>query len=346
MRALVFDGSLARMLDQPEPEVGPNEALVHVRRAGICDTDLQLLAGYQGFRGVLGHEFVGEVDRQDRSELAGRRVVADINVGCGQCDECRTRGGHHCRRRGVVGIHARQGVFAQRVALPRENLVALPDALDDDRAVFAEPLAAALHVLDEIPGDLDAAPVWVLGDGKLGLLIALALQGAGVKVVLVGHHSNKLELAAARGITTKLERELDVADRRSARIVVEATGSQSGLARAIELCGPRATIVLKTTRAAPVVLDLAAIVVGELRLVGSRCGDMRRAVDLLARGAIDPRPLIDARFEFEAAEQALVCAAEPGRLKVLIDWQSQPGMDASSSSSSARNEADQHAMNS
>jgi threonine dehydrogenase-like Zn-dependent dehydrogenase len=318
MRALVFDGHTARTVDQPEPQAGPDEAIVHIRRAGICDTDLQILRGYQGFRGVLGHEFVGEVDRADPSQLAGRRVVADINVGCGRCVECRTRGGHHCSTRRVVGIHGRQGAFAERVALPRANLITLPREIDDDEAVFAEPLAAALHVLDELPADLEGTAIHVLGDGKLGLLIALALHGAGVAVRLIGHHRSKLAIAEAAGIATTLESELGESDRKSAKLVVEATGSRSGLARAIELCAPRGTVVLKTTRADAIELDLAAIVVGELRLIGSRCGDMNRAVAALARGTIDPRPLIQARFTLDEAEHALALAAEPGRLKVLL----------------------------
>ncbi len=324
MRALVFDGSSARLADVPEPRAAPDEAIVHVRRAGICATDLELVRGYQGFRGVLGHEFVGEVDGSDASEFAGRRVVADINLGCGQCAECRARGGHHCGHRRVVGIRERPGVFAERVALPRANLIELDelDELDDEQAVFAEPLAAALHVLDELPADLDGAPIWVLGDGKLGLLIALALHGAGQRVRLVGHHRSKLAVAEAVGIHGSLERDLADSDRRSAQMVVEATGSRRGLARALELCGPRATLVLKTTCAQPIELDLAAIVVGELRLVGSRCGDMRSALAALAGrglGQVDPRPLIEARFSLESAERALAFAAEPGRLKVLLD---------------------------
>jgi threonine dehydrogenase-like Zn-dependent dehydrogenase len=318
MRALVFDGTSARLLDQPEPQAGIDEAIVHIRRAGICDTDLQILRGYHGFRGVLGHEFVGVVDADDPSALAGQRVVADINVGCGACVECRSRGGHHCRARSVVGIHARPGVFAERVALPRANLIAIPSELDDERAVFAEPLAAALHVLDELQGELGTGDVWVLGDGKLGLLIALALRGAGVAVRLIGHHRSKLALAEAAGIETALEHDLDESDRQAAGVVVEATGSRSGLARAIDLCAPRGIVVIKTTRADPISIDLAPVVVKELRLVGSRCGDMSRAVEALARGTIDPRALIQARFTLDDAEQALAFAAAPGRLKVLL----------------------------
>jgi threonine dehydrogenase-like Zn-dependent dehydrogenase len=317
MRALVFDGARARLCELPEPECGPDDALVHVRLAGVCDTDLELLRGYRDFTGVLGHEFVGEVDAGDASELAGRRVVADINLGCGECRECLARGGHHCTRRRVVGIHGHQGSFAERIALPRHNLVVLPDGLDDERAVFAEPLAAALHVLDELPAR--AGEALVIGDGKLGLLIALALHGAGVATRLVGHHGAKLAIAARVGVATLLEREIGPAPARCAALVVEASGSASGLALALALARPRGCVIVKTTRATPTPIDLTALVVHELRLVGSRCGDMTRAVAALAAGAIDPGPLVHARFPLARADEALVHAAERGRLKVLID---------------------------
>lgn len=325
MRALLFDGEQARVRELPEPVAGPDHARVHVRLAGVCDTDLQLLRGYRGYRGVLGHEFVGEVDRDDPSELAGRRVVADINVGCGECRECLARGSHHCARRRVVGIHGWQGAFAERIVLPRRNLVALPEGLDDTRAVFAEPLAAALHVLDDLPDDLpddrgaDRYPVTVIGDGKLGLLIALALHGSGVATRVIGHHRDKLAIAAAMGITVALEHELGPADEQAASVVVEASGSASGLARALLLVRPRGRVILKTTRSGPAPIDLTRVVVDELQIVGSRCGDMPRALALLASGAIDPRPLVQARFALARADEALAWASEPGRLKALIE---------------------------
>jgi threonine dehydrogenase-like Zn-dependent dehydrogenase len=317
MRALVLEPGGRLQLDphHPEPLPGPDEALVHVREAGVCATDLELVRGYAGHVGVLGHEFVGIVDAAD-PQCPGRRVVADINVGCGRCPACRASDAHHCRARTTLGIRARPGVFAQRVAIPRANLVEVPDSVDDDLAVFAEPLAAALHVLDE---PHERGPITVLGDGKLGLLIALAIAAAGHSVELVGRHPSKLEIAARAGITTLLEAELGDAPAPRASLVVEATGSPSGLARAMQLVHPRGTIVLKTTVAAPVTVDLTPVVVNELRLVGSRCGELRRAIELLATGRVDPRPLIAARYPLARADQALEHAARAGVLKILID---------------------------
>lgn len=320
MRALVLESGGRVRLDAncPEPIPGPDEALVHVRHAGVCATDLELIRGYAGFRGVLGHEFVGMVDARD-PELGGRRVVADINLGCGRCAICQTSDGHHCPARTTLGIRDRPGVFAERVAIPRAKLVEVPDQVDDELAVFAEPLAAALHVLDELDPHDRKAPIIVLGDGKLGLLIALALAAAGCPVELIGRHRDKLGIAAQAGVRTQLEPSaIEAGNRSQAPLVVEATGSPAGLARAMQLARPRGTIVLKTTTATPAPIDFTPVVVHELRIVGSRCGDMRRAVELLARGELDPRPLIAARYTLEDAEQALEHAAKRGVLKVLI----------------------------
>lgn len=327
MLALVIDGPDAPprvVKDHPEPPRAPGEARVRVRLAGVCDTDLQLARGYMGFRGVPGHEFVGEVLECDEPGWRGRRVVADINAGCGACDDCARAGGdagHHCARRTVLGIAGRAGALAEQLTVPTRCLVAVPDALPDERAVFAEPLAAALHVLDELDaaGAPRDAPVVVLGDGKLGLLIALALRGAGVVVTLVGHHADKLAHAARAGVETVLERDLGRARDGTAGLVVEATGSAGGLTRALALARPRGTVVLKTTVAGPVSVDLAPVVVHELRLVGSRCGDIARAIDALARGAVDPTALIAARYPLADAARALAHAGARGVLKVLVD---------------------------
>jgi 2-desacetyl-2-hydroxyethyl bacteriochlorophyllide A dehydrogenase len=316
MRALVLEpgGRLHLDRNHPEPIPGPDDALVHVRAAGVCATDVELVRGYAGHVGVFGHEFVGLVDEGD-SQWPGRRVVADINVGCGQCSACRTNDPHHCRSRTTVGIRGRAGVFAERVAIPRANLVEVPESVPDELAVFAEPLAAALHVLDEAHDD---GSITVLGDGKLGLLIALAIAAVGRPVELIGRHPNKLEIAARAGIATQLDSELGDAPMSRTSLLVEATGSPAGLNRALQLVHPRGTIVLKTTTAAPVPINLASVVIHELRIVGSRCGDMHRAVELLASGRVDPRPLIAAHYDLDHAQQALEHAAQPGVLKIVI----------------------------
>jgi threonine dehydrogenase-like Zn-dependent dehydrogenase len=331
MLALVLGGSpqVARVAkDHPPPVRASGEALVRVRVSGVCDTDLQLARGYMAFAGVPGHELVGEVIAADDASWLGKRVVADINVGCGTCADCllgashRGQRGHHCATRTVLGIAGRSGAFAELLTVPERCLVAVPDGLDDDRAVFAEPLAAALHVLDEFEGDRARAEkparAIVLGDGKLGQLIVRALASQGIETTLVGRHAHKLALARAAGVETFLEADLP-ASRRGAPLVVEATGSEAGLTQALALVAPRGTVVLKTTVAAKLTVDLAPLVIHEVRLVGSRCGDMSRAVDVLASGTVDPRPLIEARYPLERADEALAHAGRRGALKVLID---------------------------
>jgi threonine dehydrogenase-like Zn-dependent dehydrogenase len=306
--------------DRPSPARQSGEALVRVRVSGVCDTDLQLARGYMGFVGVPGHEFVGEVIAADDAAWRGKRVVADINAGCGTCAECTTGRGHHCATRTVLGIAGRSGAFAELLTVPERCLVAVPDRLDDDRAVFAEPLAAALHVLDELQesGARKPARALVLGDGKLGQLIARALASQGIPTTLIGRHAHKLAIAASAGIETFLEADLP-ASRHGAPLVVEATGSEGGLTQALALVGPRGTVVLKTTVAAKLTVDLAPLVIHEVRLVGSRCGDISRAVEVLASGAVDPLPLVEARYPLARADEALAHAGRRGALKVLID---------------------------
>ncbi|MBX3234292.1 MAG: alcohol dehydrogenase catalytic domain-containing protein [Labilithrix sp.] len=317
MLALVLDPDPRIVRDHPAPVLAPgsSEAVVRVVRAGVCDTDLQLARGYMGFTGVPGHEMVGVVEACADATWIGKRVVADINAGCGTCAECVARGGHHCRARTVLGIVGRAGAFAEKLAIPVSCLVEVPPDVSDDAAVFAEPLAAALHVLDDLEGRAPHRAI-VLGDGKLGLLIARALAGAGVKTAIVGRHAKKLALAT--GAETFLEADVPPS-LAGADLVVEATGSEAGLARALELVAPRGTVVLKTTVAAKLTVDLAPVVIHEVRVVGSRCGDMKRAVDALARGAVDPLPLVEARYPLARADEALAHAGRRGTLKVLID---------------------------
>ena len=319
MRALVLDGSPHVSNSFPEPSRAEGEALVAVRVAGICDTDLQLAQGYMGFKGVPGHEFVGQVLEAATPSWVGRRVVADINAGCGTCEDCRLGAGHHCPTRTVLGILGRNGAFAERLVIPERCLVAVPDSVSDDRAVFAEPIAAALHVKKQLGRTSD--PVAVLGDGKLGLLIALCLSREEYTVNLIGHHREKLAIAAPSAIATYLEDEASplLGDMAT---VVEATGSASGLALALRLCRPKGTIVLKTTVKTPLPVDLSLAVINELQIVGSRCGDLAEAMTALEQGRVEPIPLIAARYALANAEAAFERAATRGVLKVLVDVQS------------------------
>ncbi|HEX5655557.1 MAG TPA: zinc-binding dehydrogenase, partial [Polyangiales bacterium] len=265
-----------------------------------------------GYHGVLGHEFVADVLDADDRALRGRRVVADINASCNHCPACAHGDGHHCPSRTVLGIVGRDGSLAERFLVPAHTVVAVPDEVSDERAVFAEPLAAALHVLDDLPNESQCV---VLGDGKLGLLIACAVAQSGRRVVVVGHHEHKLALARAFGAEGVLEHELD-ASLHGVPAVIEATGTSGGLERALSLLRPRGTLVLKTTVAGASNVDLSPIVINELRVIGSRCGDLSRAVEALR--TLDPTPLIAARYPLAKAEEAFGHAATKGTLKVLV----------------------------
>jgi threonine dehydrogenase-like Zn-dependent dehydrogenase len=314
--ALALDVTPKLVFDYPEPQRRPGEALLRTRLAGFCDTDLQLVRGYMQYSGVLGHEVVADVVDADDPDWIGKRAVTDINAGCGLCLDCLDDDGHHCEARSVLGIAGRDGVLAERFTIPQRCLVEVPAGVADDLAVFAEPLAAALHVLDEI--DLDCVDrAIVIGDGKLGLLIGMVLSQARIAVTQIGHHREKLELLGPLGVQVLLEAEAEDTSER-APLVVEATGSDNGLELALRLVLPRGKIVLKTTTAGRVNLALASLVVNEVALVGSRCGDLRIAMDWLARGAIDPTPLIAARYPLAQADEALQHAAMPNVLKVLV----------------------------
>ena len=269
-----------------------------------------------GFSGVPGHEFVGSVIEAESPERLGQRVVADINAGCGRCEDCVQRDGHHCAQRTVLGILGRAGAMAEELLVPQRCLVEVPDSVSDELAVFAEPLAAALHVLDVLPVEFSGSVV-VLGDGKLGLLIAYALLGAGVATLVVGRHPEKLALAEAAGAATCLDSKRD--ELSPVDVVVEATGTSRGFAEALALLRPRGTLILKTTVAGDAEVDLAPIVINELRVVGSRCGDIARAIELLTAGRVDPTPLIAARYPLSEADKALERASIRGTLKVLIE---------------------------
>lgn len=315
MRALVLDETGVHLqTDRPEPVAGPGEVLVRVLRAGICETDLQLVRGYKAFRGVLGHEFVG-VALGGRFE--GRRVVSEINCSCWTCDACRAGRPGHCPERTVLGIHDRDGAFADLIAVPERNLYAVPDEIDTDAAVFTEPVAAAFQIPAQITVPPDARVV-VLGDGRLGNLCAQVLAGTSDHVTVVGKHASKLARLKDMGIETRLVDEMAGAPR-DADIVVECTGSETGLPAALALVRPRGTIVLKTTIAGMQTLALAPVVVDEVTIVGSRCGPFDRALDALTNGLVDVLSLVSSRVDLSEGVGALQRAGEPGVLKVLLD---------------------------
>ena len=314
MLALYFDGQPhIKEVDRPVP--GQGEVLVRVSCAGLCGTDLQVLGGYHGFRGVMGHEFVGEVAGPADSPWLGRRVVGEINIGCGACERCRRGLARHCGQRRVLGLKDHDGALAHYLTLPAANLHAVPPEVPDTLAVFTEPLAAALRVL-ETTSVSPSAKVLVVGDGSLGLQIAWVLAFSGAEVHLAGHHPEHLALARPRGVAAFLAADLPPGDY---DIVVEASGSPTGLELAMTKVRPLGTVVLKSTYVGRYPLDPAALVVPEVRLVGSRCGPFAGALRLLRDGRVDPRPLIARTFPLDQGLAALAWAQQPGVLKVLVD---------------------------
>jgi threonine dehydrogenase-like Zn-dependent dehydrogenase len=315
MRALYFDEQLEYRPDAPDPTPPPGEALIRTRLAGICNTDLEIVRGYLGFKGVLGHEFVGEVARADDApELVGQRVVGEINAYCGECATCRRGDPTHCPHRTSLGIDRRDGTMADYFTLPINLLYPVPSSIPDEWAVFTEPLAAACEITEQVairPTDR----VIVLGDGKLGLLVAQVLQLSGCDLLLVGRHSEKLAVLERRGVRTRIADEVIPS---GADVVVEATGSAHGFATARALVRPRGTLVLKSTFHGDVSLDLSMLVVDEVTVVGSRCGPFPAALRLLEQRLVDVEPLIHKTYSLNDGLTAFERAGDRGVLKVLL----------------------------
>ncbi len=298
---------LLRDLPEPKPQAG--EVLVRVTKAGICDTDLHLARGYMGFTGILGHEFVGRTE-------GGKRVVSEINNSCHECATCLSGSPNHCPNRSVLGILNHDGAMADWVCAPERNLHAVPDAIDDRSAVFIEPLAAAFRVTEQVrvaPGIRLA----VVGDGKLGLLCAWVAASEGAEVHLIGRHPEKLRLAG-EGVGVHFDREIGRL-RKTFDVVIEASGSTSGLPTALELVRPEGTVVLKTTVVGSHDLALAPIVIDEIRVVGSRCGPFSKALDALAKKRIDVQRLVEAEYSLDDAEEAFAAAGKKGARKIVLD---------------------------
>lgn len=310
MRGVYCDGaSVTFRHDLPEPTAGPGEVVLRVRVVGVCDTDLQLARGYMGFQGVLGHEFVGLTGD-------GHRVTAEINHACHHCPTCRAGLARHCPNRSVLGILNHDGAMAELVAVPERNLHAVPDAVDDRTAAFIEPLAAAFRVTEQV----DLGPgvtLGILGDGKLGLLCAWVARLTGAYVHLIGKHPEKLALAGEGVATHSLDEARAMG--RVFDVVADCTGSSTGLTTALSLVEPCGTIVLKTTIAGQYAVDLAPIVIDEVRVVGSRCGPFPKAIAALAGGMVDVRPLIEVVYPLDEAENAFRAAAAKGARKVLME---------------------------
>lgn len=314
MHALFFDGELTYKSDYPVPEPGSNEALIRVTHAGICNTDLEITKGYMGFHGIPGHEFVGVVEKCMDNVLTGRRVVGEINIGCGKCAYCKKKMSNHCPDRSVLGILNKDGVFADYTTLPVKNLHILPDSVSDEEAVFIEPLAAAFEILEQVR-IRSSDNVCVLGDGKLGLLIGQVLSATGCRLTVVGKHREKLSILDELGIRTKLISDFTSAD---FDLVVECTGSRSGIETALNIIRPRGKIILKTTAAKKAQFDLNRVVINELSIIGSRCGPFPPAINAVASREIDLYPLISDSFSLKDGLKAFQQAMKKDVMKVIL----------------------------
>lgn len=315
MKALWLENNQLQLrTDVPIPEPPTGEALVRVVRAGICNTDLELIRGYYPYRGIIGHEFVGIVE-QGPSQLVGKRVVGEINAVCGECRFCRKGQPTHCENRTVLGIVNRNGAFAEYLTLPPENLHPVPDSVPTDVATFTEPVAAALEIQQQVPVRPDDR-VLVVGDGKLGQLVAQTLALTGCDLLVVGRHQDKLANLAARGIKTGLA---DAVTDRAFDLSVECTGNPEGFAIARRALRPRGILVLKSTYAGQLTFDASSLVVDEITLIGSRCGPFPQALNVLATAQVDVEPLIHARYPLEEGLSAFERAQQRGVLKVLLE---------------------------
>ena len=315
MLALRVDRKRLAVKDVEKPD-RPDEVLVRVLLSGICNTDLEIARGYAGFNGTIGHEFVGVVEESSDRALVGRRVVGEINAGCGNCDLCRAGDSRHCPNRTVLGIHGRDGAHAEFLQLPAINILPVPENVPDEHAVFTEPLAAACGVVERVKID-SSDRVAVIGDGKLGLLCAQVIALSGAPTLLIGKHSSKLRIAERRGIEIMTPKQA-LKRKQQFDVVVEASGAASGFALALDLLRPKGQLVLKSTFHGKTELDAARIVVDEISIVGSRCGRFTPALDLLKKAAVDVDSLISEEYPLSNGVHAMRRAGTRGVMKVLL----------------------------
>lgn len=323
MKAIVFNDKDGLHLDnnykKPVPQKG--EALIKVTLAGICNTDYEITKGYMGYNGILGHEFIGTVEEINDEDklLLGKRVTAEISYGCNnpECEWCAVKNYRHCPDRHTLGIWRKDGCFAEYVTMPLNVLFEIPENVEDEQAVFVEPLAAACEITEQ----LHIQPIQrvvVLGDGKLGLTTALTLSAQGLDVTLIGKHQNKLDIAKNQGVKTQLLQDTKIENIYD--VVVEATGSVSGFETSLSLVKPRGVLVLKSTIATGKELNLAPIVINEITVLGSRCGQFPPALNLLAKHRIDFKPFISAVYSIDDAIEAFEANKSKETLKVLIKF--------------------------
>jgi len=320
MKAIRFENSELRLTETPRPRA-ENEALVRVSLSGICNTDLEIVRGYAGFTGTIGHEFVGVVESAaDAPHLVGKRVVGEINAGCGICELCLSGDPRHCPDRTVLGIVGRDGAHAEFLSLPSRNLLEVPPEVTDEQAVFTEPLAAAFGITEQLSPEPEHKPqykVAVIGDGKLGILCAQALAIAYPNVTLIGKHREKLKLVEKRGIESMLLPEAEKM-KRVFDVAVEASGSESGFALALDLLKPRGRLVLKSTFHGQAKWAAWRVVVDEITVIGSRCGRFAPALDILRNRQVNVESLISEEYRLSDGVGAMTRAAEKGVMKVLL----------------------------
>jgi len=313
MKALIFDSSL-RLTSQPEPQPGKGDVLIKIHYSSICNTDLEIIKGYMGFQGIPGHEFVGEVVNKE-SRFFGRRVVGEINCSCGKCLMCRTKRSSHCMNRSVLGIAGRPGVFAEYTVLPESNLHLVPESVPDTEAVFTEPLAAALEILEQVPVDPKTS-VFILGAGKLGLLIAQVFKAKGLIYVLFDPHEEKVK--KARSMDLLAMQLTSMKKGAKAEICIDCTGHPKGIIAALDHVYPRGKVILKTTVAKPSKIDLNQLVINEIELLGSRCGPFVPALEMLEKKEVKTAPMITEVVDFNNILKGFAIAKKKGTIKVLI----------------------------
>jgi threonine dehydrogenase-like Zn-dependent dehydrogenase len=312
------DQQLQFRTDLPQPQPSEGEALVRVLCAGICNTDLELLRGYYPYTGVIGHEFVGVVE-QGPTRLINQRVVGEINAACGHCHYCQTGCPTHCEHRTVLGIMNRHGAFAEYLTLPASNLHLVSDSISTEAATFTEPVAAALEIQEQLPIDVGDR-ILVVGDGKLGQLIAQTLALTGCSLLVVGRHPKKLANLEALGIQTSC---VDTIENRTFDVAVDCTGNPAGFETARQALRPRGTLVMKSTYAGNLSLDASALVVDEITVMGSRCGPFPKALTVLENGQVKVQPLIHTRYPLAEGLKAFEQAQKRGTLKVLLQMENQ-----------------------